>query len=138
MDEYREFCARRVIPQNPPKLIFGSMLFPMEEGTILNSLPISRSDIKKSFMEMAETYEQPFDQFISPVLFCCVSYRSTLDGLVHKTAIIANLHRLDPANPNMSFAIDTSMSNVPASLLTLEPDFRAMPTEIKSTKNFFK
>ena len=104
----------------PGEFSAGDTLFPGQERLWEVNLPISRADIEKSSADLAATHKIDPDTFISPFLVGCASYRSTLDGSIHKTRFMVSLSRRDPSRPNARMGIDTSHGDVPLALLALD------------------
>ena len=51
-----------------------------------------------------EAYDKEIDVF-SVVLLGCVQYRTVFDSVAHQIGFIYEVHRTDPANQNMIFAM---------------------------------
>ena len=112
--EQGKICASGRANLRPGEFSAGDTLFPGQERLWEINLPISRADMERSWADMAETHKHKPGTTISPVLVGCASYRSTLNGKVHKTRFIASLSKMDPTNGRIRFSIDRSDGNVPS------------------------
>jgi hypothetical protein len=101
----------------------GDIIFPNDEITYGINLPITRAAIDQARNEIAEAHNIPVDNFISPSVVGCVSYRFAFDGSLHKSGFIAGLSRLDPQHSCRRFAIDITAGDIPVHMLVLEKGF---------------
>jgi hypothetical protein len=114
-----EICNRvKATPDD--NALLGHAIFPGDIFTYKISLAKRRAEIENALSEFQNGGKE---EFFSPVIVGCVSYRFAYQRGRHVTQFIVELSKKDPANPNVVVSFKMSDGDVPMSDLVLTRSF---------------
>jgi hypothetical protein len=86
-------------------MLLGHAIFPGDRFTYKISLAKRRAEIEAALSEFPNAGKE---EFFSPVIVGCVSYRFAYQRGRHVTQFIVELGKKDPANPNVVLSFKRS------------------------------
>lgn len=121
LDVMKEIC-KRAKDSPDDNAVLGHTIFKDREFTSLINIGKRKSDVENSLDGFAGVEKGKNDWF-TPVIVGCVSYRFPFQKGRHITEFLADLRKINQANPRVPLAFKMSDGDVPANQLILTRSF---------------